>query len=65
MIKEFNLSGMEWMLHEDFGWKKERDIKEFIKLLKTEMPKKCTERGQFNETYFEAWLKKRAGEDFI
>jgi len=39
----------------------EKDIKEFIELLETEMPEECIERGQFNMAYFQAWLLKRAG----
>jgi len=36
--------------------------KEFIKLIETEMPKECIEKGQFNTAYLRSWLKKRAGD---
>ena len=43
---------------------KQEDVKEFIRDIPMGI-KKCIERGQFNERYFENWLKERAGDKLI
>ena len=58
-MKEKTLSDTEYD-----GWFHKSHVREFIKDIPNGI-KQSIERGQFNDRYFESWLKKRVGEKLI